>query len=263
MAYPYAITTRGTGTVVTATIYNGDHQNHPDSQTPGNTDDYSVNAVQMQTVTDPGEVGTESLATTLTGELERLRFAMKELTGGAQWYESVPGATIAGSRLSRVIDRQTTTIDIVNTTVETDLYRFTVPANTLGTNRALRLTLFGDRLRNGALANAEMTFKFGGFSVGILNDQPASNANRRMYSAEIYLMTKGATNSQVARMGRTMHQIDNQGLDGLQPQDVRLSVFTLAVDSTVIQDLVVTGRWTVADVNNSLRRLNAVLELLS
>jgi len=209
MAYPYAITTRGTGTVVTATIYNGDHQNHPDSQTPGNTDDYSVNAVQMQTVTDPGEVGTESLATTLTGELERLRFAMKELTGGAQWYESVPGATIAGSRLSRVIDRQTTTIDIVNTTVETDLYRFTVPANTLGTNRALRLTLFGDR------------------------------------------------------MGRTMHQIDNQGLDGLQPQDVRLSVFTLAVDSTVNQDLVVTGRWTVADVNNSLRRLNAVLELLS
>ena len=84
-----------------------------------------------------------------------------------------------------------------------------------------------------------------------------------MYSAEIYLMTKGATNSQVARMGRTMHQIDNQGLDGLQPQDVRLSVFTLAVDSTVNQDLVVTGRWTVADVNNSLRRLNAVLELLS
>jgi len=49
-------------------------------------DDYSTDATQMQTTTDPGEVGTESLATTLAGELERIRFILKELGGGAQWY---------------------------------------------------------------------------------------------------------------------------------------------------------------------------------
>ena len=57
------------------------------------TDDYSVDNTQMQSTTDPGEVGTESKPTTLAGELERLRFAVKELKQWclgtiAQWYES-------------------------------------------------------------------------------------------------------------------------------------------------------------------------------
>jgi hypothetical protein len=42
----------------------------------------------MQTTTDPGEVATESQATTLAGELERLRFAVKEIKRQDQWYES-------------------------------------------------------------------------------------------------------------------------------------------------------------------------------
>ena len=50
------------------------------------TDDYSVDNTQMQSTTDPGEVGTESKATTLAGELERLRLILKEITGEAQWY---------------------------------------------------------------------------------------------------------------------------------------------------------------------------------
>ena len=88
----YTHTTRSTGTVLTATIYNGDHQNHIDNGVPLQHDDYSVNATQMQTITDPGEVGTESLATTQAGEFERLRFAIKEMKNTAQWYTSVIGS---------------------------------------------------------------------------------------------------------------------------------------------------------------------------
>lgn len=56
-------------------------------------DDYSVNVTQMQITADPGEVSSESLATTLAGELERLRFIIGEITGKAEWYET-PSATL-------------------------------------------------------------------------------------------------------------------------------------------------------------------------
>ena len=58
-------------------------------------DDYSTDVTQMQVTTDPGEVGTESKATTLAGEIARLRFMLKEITGENQWYES-PVASIVG-----------------------------------------------------------------------------------------------------------------------------------------------------------------------
>lgn len=82
----YSHTTRATGTVLTATIYNGDHQNHIDNGVPGQLDDYSNTVGQMQTATDPGGVGSESLATSLAGELERIRFILKRIQNGAQWY---------------------------------------------------------------------------------------------------------------------------------------------------------------------------------
>lgn len=57
---------------------------------PVGVDDYSTNVAQMQSTTDPGEVGTESLATSLAGEIQRLRFAIKEIkgSGAAQWYST-------------------------------------------------------------------------------------------------------------------------------------------------------------------------------
>lgn len=87
----YSHTTRATGTVLTATIYNGDHQNHIDNGVPLQHDDYSSNAAQMQTTSDPGEAGSESLATTQAGEFERLRFILKEMKNTVQWYTSVLG----------------------------------------------------------------------------------------------------------------------------------------------------------------------------
>lgn len=50
-------------------------------------DDYSTDATQMRLNTSPGTVGAESLPTTLGGELERLRYVLKNVFGWAQWYE--------------------------------------------------------------------------------------------------------------------------------------------------------------------------------
>lgn len=76
------------GNILTAANYNAEHDNHITYATPQYHDDYSANASQMQATADPGEVGTESLATSLSGELERLRFAIKEIKGTSQWYPS-------------------------------------------------------------------------------------------------------------------------------------------------------------------------------
>lgn len=93
MSALYTHTTRASGTNLTALIYNGDHQNHIDNGIPLQQDDYSTNVVQMQSVVDPGEFGTESLATSQAGEFERLRFLIQEIKGTAQWYESNPDIT--------------------------------------------------------------------------------------------------------------------------------------------------------------------------
>lgn len=53
-----------------------------------NLDDFSATVAAMQATTDPGAVATESLATTLQGEIERLRFVINRLAATAQWYEA-------------------------------------------------------------------------------------------------------------------------------------------------------------------------------
>src|SRR3972149_4893415 len=86
MAGLWSHTTRATGLVLTAAIYNADHQNHIDNGIPAQHDDYSTNAAQMQSTTDPYPAGAESLATSTAGELERIRYVLKQITNRAQWY---------------------------------------------------------------------------------------------------------------------------------------------------------------------------------
>lgn len=80
---------------VTYSDLNAEFDNVLTNFVPLMMDDYSTNVTQMQVVTDPGEVGTESLATTLAGELARLRQMLKEITGKDYWYET-PVASLAG-----------------------------------------------------------------------------------------------------------------------------------------------------------------------
>lgn len=84
----YSHTTRSDGLTLTAAIYNADHQNHIDNFVPSQMDDYSSTTTEMRTTTDPGESGSESLPTTMAGELERLRYIIKEMHGGTYWYTS-------------------------------------------------------------------------------------------------------------------------------------------------------------------------------
>jgi len=86
----YSHTTRATGLVLTAAIYNSDHQNHIDNHIPAQMDDYSTDDATMQTQTDPYPASSTDRPTTLAGELERIRYVLNEITGNTYWYEDVP-----------------------------------------------------------------------------------------------------------------------------------------------------------------------------
>ncbi len=80
---------------VTYSDLNAEFDNVLTAMAPLLIDDYSINVTQMQVTADPGEVGTESVATTLAGELARLRQMIKEITGETQWYTS-PSTSLTG-----------------------------------------------------------------------------------------------------------------------------------------------------------------------
>ena len=83
-----SITLRVDQETLSAAKYNSDRNEIVAGLDPTLIEDYSDTATEMRLVADPGEVGTESLPGTLSGELERLRFILKERGGGAQWYTS-------------------------------------------------------------------------------------------------------------------------------------------------------------------------------
>ncbi len=78
---------------VTASDLNAEFDNILNNLTAANIDDFSATVSQMQSTVDPGEVGTESLATSVAGEIQRLRKLIAEITGEDEWYES-PAASL-------------------------------------------------------------------------------------------------------------------------------------------------------------------------
>ena len=53
-----------------------------------NVDGYSISVAQMQEMTNPGGVGSESLALRISDEIERLRFVINRIVGKTHWYEA-------------------------------------------------------------------------------------------------------------------------------------------------------------------------------
>ena len=68
------------GETLTAADLNGEIDNIHTNLTPTGVDDHSVNTVQMQATADPYPAGAESPATSLAGELERIRYLLKQIT---------------------------------------------------------------------------------------------------------------------------------------------------------------------------------------
>ncbi len=87
MSYPpSAYKTWTSGEILTASDLNNSFTTVNNSNIPEDIDDYSVDATEMQTTTDPYPASVESKATSLSGELERLRYVIKQISGETHWY---------------------------------------------------------------------------------------------------------------------------------------------------------------------------------
>jgi hypothetical protein len=146
----YSITPRSDGVVLTAAEYNADHQNHVDNNIPASIDDYSQDASQMQTVFDPGEVGSEVLPGSLAEELAALRKMIVEQKGTSQWYETYTTRKTHGS--VQFIEATDGTWHATGTTIA--FYRLQVPD---GWQASSNLTLKIFRRSSSAAGSSRMT----------------------------------------------------------------------------------------------------------
>lgn len=83
-----------TGDVITAAERNAEHQNHINNSEPDGIGCHSDSATEMRQTTDPYPGAAASLATDLTGEIERLRYVLAQITGETYWYID-PDTTLA------------------------------------------------------------------------------------------------------------------------------------------------------------------------
>lgn len=136
---------RPTGNTISGPSDDAEFDNIITNMTPAGLDDYSLNVSQMQSTADPYPGSVESLATSLAGELDRIRYQIKELVAAfgtaAQWYVDVPNnkrLPCIGARAFRTTSAQqipdntwtkvqlnTETFDTNNFFDSTTNYRFT------------------------------------------------------------------------------------------------------------------------------------------
>ena len=181
-------------------------------------DDDSVDAATMQSTTDPYPADTISLSTTLQGELRRLRYVIKKLTGWTQWYahseafvfpnaarfssagpHGIAGATSATASLN-IGATQFTASGTLGATVRI------VQATTGGTGNAALWVVAGNTYLGGTAANANMT-------VGLtLNQGAADNEILALKSSDVaHGMTDLTETDTVSHFTKTA--VVNGGID--------------------------------------------------
>lgn len=85
----YTITTRAAGSILTAAIYNSDHQNHVTNDNPSMMGAFSDDEIQMQIQNSPGIPGTPNLAVSMADELAAIRYVLAQILGETYWYSPV------------------------------------------------------------------------------------------------------------------------------------------------------------------------------
>jgi hypothetical protein len=157
------------------------------------------------------------------------------------------------------LDRDVAVATVTNTTTETAVYSFSVPANTLGTDKKLRLALIGDYL-NDSGGSADITFrvKLGATTVlsGTNGNTVATSPTRHPVRLDAGISALNATNAQVA--AGLLFFGTNGGVTGAlgAPNAFGDSMGVhagVAEDSTAALTLSVTVQHTVANASITFR----------
>jgi hypothetical protein len=99
------------GEILTAADINAEFNNIFTNLTPAGIDDEAASLAAFQANTDPYPAGVASLPTSLQGDLQRLRYLIKQITGEGQWYVD-PDSDIA--TLKTTSDSHTSSIAVLD-----------------------------------------------------------------------------------------------------------------------------------------------------
>ena len=166
-----------------------------------------------------------------------------------------------------------TELDIVNTTTETDLLSFSVPAKTLTTANALRIRVLCDYLNNHATLTSTVTLKIKYGATTMYNDVsiafPAATATRYPIVIDLYLFAKNSSQSQGLSGNIQIGQTGGAttGLAGNLASD-EINAYTPLIGATASEDsdsaktFAITITHQVADTNISFRRMYSIIESL-
>lgn len=148
--------------VLTAAALNAEFDNGITNSVATSIVGYSANSSQMQTVADPGGVGTESLAGSVAEEITRLRYAVKRIAGGAQWYVApigtlgalgIPAAALAADSVTttKIIDGALSA-DTTGRAKMADGFNTAakMAANSVGTSSIIALNVTAAKIENRA-----------------------------------------------------------------------------------------------------------------
>lgn len=96
-----------------------------------------------------------------------------------------------------VLDQDSTDVTVGSTTTETSLYSFSVPADTLGTNKLLHLRMTGTFLNTRSGTEEEtVRFKYGSTTIFTGVRDAALENTVTAFSADFYLVGDGGTSAQ-------------------------------------------------------------------
>ncbi|MGH9203774.1 MAG: hypothetical protein ACRD2A_21315, partial [Vicinamibacterales bacterium] len=103
--------------------------------------------------------------------------------------------------LMALLNTDVTLQEVVNTTVKTTVFTYTVPANTFGTTRTLVLVAYGDHLNNsGASVSIQIDVELGGTLVSSIGTGGlAASASRRATYIDVYISAANSATAQYAR----------------------------------------------------------------
>lgn len=179
------------------------------------------------------------------------------LRGDQSW--AVPagsGAGIVALSYSKNIDTDSAAVTVSNTTAETSIYSYSLPANTLGTEGILRIVVSGTYLNNsGANRTQTVRFKYGGTTmINVTSGNIATSATTGTFTYTFYLMAHGATNVQQAWFTGT-HE------SGTGVKVILDDGGTAAVDSTSSQTIDVTVDSSAATATQTLIRRLATINM--
>jgi hypothetical protein len=168
------------------------------------------------------------------------------------------GGTPACSPAVIPLNISTTAVSVTNTTTETTLYTFSVPAGTLSTAGMLRLTLLGQITSSAGPPTTTMRYKYGtGVAATAAETTIASTTNGNVY-IQYELAATGATNSQLIEAEGRMVNPANGAQAGT---NTWLNAnTTAAVDSTAAQAVAVTVQFGALDAGTTLTIRYAILE---